>query len=292
MRELSVWLRAVRVHQWPKNLLVYLPLFLSHQWDNLAMVLNATLGFISFCLCASGLYLINDLRDLASDRLHPRKRYRPLANGQVSERTGYTVAAVLIVASCLVLVLLNRPFAIALAVYLLLGAVYSVWLRTLVLVDVLSLAGFYTIRIVAGCMAISVEPSFWLLAFSMFLFFSLATLKRYTELNSTGMADARQASGRNYHTADVPVLQSLGVAAGYCAVLVAALYIDSPESSALYRSPQLLWLICPGLLFWISRLWMLAGRGVLQDDPVAYTLGDRVSWAFLAAVAVCAWIAV
>lgn len=287
-----IWLRVLRVQQWAKNLLVFLPLILSHQIDDPVALVKTSLAFVAFCFCASGLYMTNDLLDLEADRRHPRKKMRPLAAGEVSRWTGGALAFALLIGLASVLPFLETQFALWLAVYAALGVSYSLWLKKYAVVDVLVLAGFYTIRILSGCAVIAVNPSFWLLASSLFLFFSLATVKRYSELLTIEQIGDVTLPGRGYTGADRPMLQNFGVAAGYAAILVAALYIDSPESSVLYKNPEVLWLTCPALLFWVSRIWLLAGRGSLQDDPVAFALSDRVSWAVLILIAACAWVAV
>jgi 4-hydroxybenzoate polyprenyltransferase len=263
------------VHQWLKNLLVFVPLLAAHRV--LDSTLLAVLAFAAFSLCASGVYLLNDLLDLKSDRRHHSKRNRPLAAGKLPLLGGLLAAPVLTLAAFAVALAVSPLFALVLGGYWLTTLAYSLQLKRKVMLDVLLLAALYTARIIGGAVAIMVEPSFWLLAFSMFMFLSLALLKRYTELAAL-LADGRdKASGRGYRVDDLPLLQSFGAASGYGAVLVLALYINSPESLELYTRPYALWLLCPMLLYWISRAWFVAHRGEMHDDPVVYAATDRFS---------------
>lgn len=277
------WLKAVRLHQWLKNLLVFVPLLASHRLLEPAAVANAALAFLAFGLCASGVYLLNDLLDLPSDRQHPRKRLRPFASGALSLLHGMAATPVLTMAGLAIAYLVSPSFMAVLCGYYALTLAYSMRLKRVVMVDVVLLAALYTLRIIGGAIALDSALSFWLLAFSMFLFLSLAMVKRYAEL-SVVLADGRQsASGRGYMVDDLPLLQSLGAASGYLAVLVLALYINSPESLALYARPQALWLLCPILLYWISRVWVIAHRGKMDDDPVVFAVSDRTSQVLLVA---------
>jgi 4-hydroxybenzoate polyprenyltransferase len=279
---LKTWIKAIRVHQWLKNLLVFLPLLASHRFYDVASVLQTGMAFLAFGLCASGVYVLNDLLDLPSDRRHPRKRLRAFAAGTLPLLHGLMAAPALTLAGFTLAWLVGPLFALVLAGYYVMTLAYSLRLKRVVMVDVVVLAGLYTIRIIGGAAAIDASLSFWLLAFSMFIFLSLAMLKRYTEL-ATMLANGQgKASGRGYEVNDLPLIQSLGAASGYLAVLVFALYINSPESLALYGRPQVLWLICPMLLYWISRAWIKAHRGGMDDDPVVFAVTDRVSQVVIA----------
>lgn len=271
------WIKAIRVHQWLKNVLVFLPLLASHRFTELQAAGNAALAFLAFGLCASGVYVLNDLLDLPADRRHPRKRLRPFAAGTLPLVHGLAAAPLLALAGFALALAINPWFALVLCGYYATTLAYSLRLKRLVMVDVVVLAALYTARIIGGAAAIGSGLSFWLLAFSMFLFLSLAMLKRYTELATMLAAGKTSASGRGYAVEDLPLVQSLGAASGYLAVLVFALYINSPESLALYEHPQVLWLICPLLLYWISRAWVVAHRGGMNDDPVVFAVTDRVS---------------
>lgn len=274
---LRTWLRALRLHQWLKNLLVFIPLLASHRLLQADALIASTCGFLAFGLCASGVYLLNDLLDLPSDRLHPRKRLRPFAAGTLSLLKGALLAPLLAVAGLALAWWAEPRFALVLALYYLLTLAYSLRLKRVVMLDVIVLAALYTVRIIGGTVVIGAALSFWLLAFSMFIFLSLALLKRHTELSAMLAAGRTDAAGRGYTVEDLPLLQSLGASSGYMAVLVLALYINSPESIALYGRPQVLWLLCPLILYWVSRAWVIAHRGEMDDDPVVFAVTDRVS---------------
>lgn len=280
---LKAWIKAIRMHQWLKNLLVFVPLLASHRFVDVVAVGDSVVAFLAFGLCASGVYVLNDLLDLSSDRRHPRKRRRPFAAGTLPLVQGLIAAPVLTLAGFGLAWAAGPLFALVLATYYLMTLAYSLYLKRVVMVDVVTLAGLYTIRIIGGAAAIQSGLSFWLLAFSMFIFLSLAMLKRYTELATLLANGHDKASGRGYQVDDLPLIQSLGASSGYCAVLVFALYINSPESLELYSHPQVLWLICPMLLYWISRAWVKAHRGGMDDDPVVFAVTDRVSQAVIAA---------
>lgn len=281
------WLRAARPHQWAKNALLFVPILAAHAWSDLAALAATALAFAAFCLCASGTYLLNDLLDLEADRAHPRKRLRPFASGVLHPGAGLAASAVLL-ALAVGLAWATAPLLCALlGFYAVLSLGYSLHIKRLVMLDVIVLAALYTLRLIAGAVAARVEASFWLLAFSMFLFLSLALVKRCAELHGLAPGQHGQPRGRGYHAEDLPMLQQLGGAAGYLSVLVLALYVNSSASQQLYRHPQLLWLLCPLLLYWISRVWIITHRGGMHDDPVVFALRDRNSrWLGLAAVLV------
>lgn len=274
---LWTWTRALRLHQWAKNLLIFVPLLTAHLAFDIDAVGHALLAFLAFGLCASSVYLLNDLLDLPSDRLHPRKRHRPFAAGRLSLLAGIALAPLLLAGAFALAALLPGRFMIALAAYYLLTLAYSFKLKRVELLDVVVLASLYTSRIVAGTFAMTLPLSFWLLAFSMFLFLSLALVKRYTELAIMRDSGLESAAGRGYRVDDLPLLGGLGGAAGYLSVLVLALYINSHESAALYGQPKLLWLLCPLLLYWISRAWLLTHRGRMHDDPLLFAIRDPIS---------------
>lgn len=270
--------QAMRPHQWIKNLLVFLPLLAAHRLHDGLAVSQALLAFIAFSLCASGVYLQNDLFDLAADRHHPRKRLRPFASGALQALQGVQAAAVLILLGLLLALAVSPAFMAVLLLYLLLTAAYSLYLKTQALLDVSVLAGLYTLRLLAGSTATGIRSSFWLLAFAMFMFLSLGIVKRYAELLQQA-ANTRSGSHseRGYTQADAPLLLVLGCAAGFSAVLVLALYVNSTASLLLYHQPRLLWLLCPLLLYWIARVWLLTSRGQMHDDPTVFALRDRSS---------------
>jgi 4-hydroxybenzoate polyprenyltransferase/phosphoserine phosphatase len=269
--------RALRPHQWAKNILVLVPLFTAHRFTELHALCCALAALVAFCLCASSVYLLNDMLDLEADRGHPRKSKRPFASGDLSIATGLVLAPLLLGAAALIAVFLPGKFQLCLAAYYVLTFSYSIKLKRMLLVDAVALAGLYTLRIIAGAGATTVALSFWLLLFSVFLFLSLAFVKRYAELDSLRRQQKLQALGRGYRVEDLAVLQSFGTAAGYLSVLVLALYINSPEIQPLYHRPKAIWMLCVLMLYWISRVWMTAHRGGMHDDPVVYALRDRVS---------------
>ena len=270
-------LRALRLHQWLKNLLVFLPLLTAHLVLAPNAVLHTTIAFFSFCLCASGVYLLNDLLDLDADRRHPRKRLRPFADGRLPLVSGLIAAPLLTLAAFALALAISPLFAAVLLAYFVLTVAYSFALKRIAMLDTLVLAALYTIRIIAGTAALGIPPSFWLLAFSVFLFLSLAMIKRYTELAVLLRSGEVRSLGRGYSVEDLPLVQSLGGSSGYLAVLVLALYINSTASEVLYSRPVVLWLLCPLLLYWISRAWLIAHRGDMHDDPVVFAVSDWVS---------------
>ena len=276
------WLKALRLHQWLKNLLIFLPLLTAHLVLVPDALVRSLLAFFSFCLCASGVYLLNDLLDLESDRRHSRKRLRPFAAGTLPISAGLVVAPLLTLAALALALAISKLFALTLAGYYVLTLAYSFFFKRIAMLDTVVLAGLYTIRIIAGTAALRIGVSFWLLAFSMFLFLSLAMIKRYTELRGLLMAGDSRSVGRGYAVDDLPLVQSLGASSGYLAVLVLALYINSTASELLYRHPPVLWLLCPLLLYWISRAWLIAHRGGMHDDPVVFAVSDRTSRLLLA----------
>ena len=272
-------LRALRPHQWVKNLLLFVPVVLDHRVFDGPTMTKAFLAFVAFCCAASSAYVLNDILDLKADRLHPAKRHRPFASGALPPVFGLALAPALVgVAFVVSLDSLPYRFVQLLTIYILLTTAYSFYLKRVAVVDVLLLAGLYTLRVLAGIAAAHVRFSAWLLAFSMFLFLSLAFLKRYTEVSAMAPQDGDQVRRRGYLRGDREWLGSMGGASGYLSVLVLALYINSEQVVALYRSPLFLWLACPLLLFWTSRMWLLAYRGRIHDDPIVATVRDPMSY--------------
>jgi len=270
-------IRALRPYQWTKNLLVALPLVTAHRLGDPAALARGATAFVALCLVASAAYLINDLVDVAHDRSHPRKRWRPFAAGTLPLQIGIAAAPVLCVAGLVVAAALSPLFATTVVAYFALTLAYSFALKRVAILDVIVLSFLYTVRVLAGAAAVPVVASFWLLAFCTFLFLSLAMAKRYVELERLAAIGAEESKGRGYSASDAPMIASLGAAAGLISVLVLALYIDSPNVAPLYRSPEILRALCLVLLYWIGRVWLLAHRGELHDDPVVFALRDRVS---------------
>ena len=276
---ISTLRRMLRVHQWLKNLLLFVPLLAAHQLGNGPAWLALLLAFASYSLCASTVYIANDLLDLESDRLHPRKRLRPFASGQMPVWQGVVFAPLLLLASLLLATFVGGQFLPWLLAYFVLTCAYSWGLKRLVLVDCLTLALLYTLRIVAGAAAVGQALSFWLLAFSVFLFLSLAFVKRYAELEVQVLSGKQKIHGRGYHTTDAPIVQTMGIVSGYASVLVLALYLNSDAVLRLYRAPQLIWGAVPVMLFWVSWMWLQTQRGQMHDDPLVFAVKDRASLA-------------
>lgn len=297
--------KALRPHQWAKNVLVFVPMILAHAftWGH---VFSALLAWICFSCVASGVYVLNDLLDVESDRRHPRKCRRPFASARLPLSAGPPlVVSLLIVGATLAVATLPTKFVLLLGVYWGLTTLYSAWLKNKLILDVMVLAGLYTLRVIAGGAAVNVPVSEWLMAFSMFLFTSLAFAKRYAELSrladdcalqlsterergvaATGASEAvpggtpavsAKPHGRSYRVEDIGLIESLGPTSGYLSVLVLALYINGPQVSTLYRNGWVLWYVCPVLLYWITRLWFVAKRRKLSEDPVVFALRDGVS---------------
>jgi 4-hydroxybenzoate polyprenyltransferase len=270
---------ALRPQQWIKNILILVPLVTSHTVFHLPLAMTALIAFACFCMCASTVYILNDLADISADRKHPAKRRRPFAAGLLSPVRGLMVAGALLLAAFVIAaLLLPASFSAALAVYFCAACAYSLKIKRVAVLDVLVLSGLYTLRVLAGGLATGVPVSEWLMAFSVFHFLSLAFVKRYAELERLNRAGECSACGRNYQTTDIPLIESMGPASGYIAVLVLALYINGEQMRSLYANAWPLWLICPVLLYWISRVWLLAKRGQLSEDPVVFAFHDRVSW--------------
>ena len=271
--------KALRVHQWIKNLLIFVPLVASHRFSEGILVQQGIIAFVAFGTCASSVYLLNDLLDLQDDRQHCTKRFRPLAAGTFPVLHALVMIPLLLgIAFAMSLLLLPKVFVAVLGGYYVLTLAYSFRLKRIVILDVVTLALLYTVRVIAGAAAMSLSITFWIFAFCTFLFLSLAFVKRYAELyNALKNGETNKAAGRGYYPADFELLSSLGVASGYSAVLVLALYINESSSGTLYQSPQWMWPACPLLLFWVSRIWLIAHRGQMHDDPIVFALRDKVS---------------
>jgi 4-hydroxybenzoate polyprenyltransferase len=283
--------KAARIHQWAKNLLIFVPLLLSH---SLAMgrLLAALLAFCCFSLAASATYIINDLLDIEADRRHASKRLRPFASGDLSAIAGLGIAAVFLLLSLAGARSLPVEFYGWLLLYLCTTFAYSTYLKRIALVDVLILSGLYTLRLLAGSAATQSHISHWLAGFSAFLFFSLAIVKRFAELENLRASSSPPKNGRGYLVADIDQLRSFGTASAFAAVVIFAIYISGKDVVALYREPRLLWLIMPFMLLWLCRIWLLASRGNLDEDPVVFALTDRMSLFIGAAVVVIALLAI
>ncbi|SDX58005.1 4-hydroxybenzoate polyprenyltransferase [Albimonas donghaensis] len=284
------YIRAMRPHQWMKNTLVFLPLLASHQ-SGAGAWLTAMLAFAAFSLVSSSVYCVNDLLDLDADRAHPRKRFRPFASGAVPALHGLLMGAVLFCGGFGLAWAVSDLLFGVLSVYFGATLLYSMALKRELVIDICMLAGLYTLRVIAGSMALQLEVSPWMLALSVFLFLSLAAMKRQTELVDLAAEGKSETSGRAYRADDLPVVTMMAIAAGYTAVLVLALYIYSPTVQRLYMSPLLLWGAPPILLYWSSRMVMIAHRGQMNDDPVLFAIRDPLSWICGAGMLACAMVA-
>jgi len=273
-RGFDVWLRALRVHQWLKNLLLFVPLLTAFSFLDAGKLATTVVAFLAFSFAASASYVLNDLWDLENDRAHPRKRLRPFASARLPIVQGLAVAAAALVIALAMALAVSKGFLFMLLLYLALTSAYSWVLKEHVLVDVLTLSLLYALRILAGSVAIGVPASSWLLAFSVFVFLSLALVKRCAELVSLDQNGEGSARGRDYRVTDLVVLWPLGVGAALSAVVVFGLFISADETQARYATPQLLWLVAIGLIYWLGRLWIKTSRGVMDDDPLVYALKD------------------
>jgi 4-hydroxybenzoate polyprenyltransferase len=277
---------------WTKNVLLFAPLFLAHRTNDAHAIAAAALAFVSFCLTASAMYLVNDLRDLEFDRAHPNKRHRVIASGALSPTAAMFAVVVLLGAGIAIAYSVSIELLAYLAAYAILSLVYSLWFKRRVFLDVLALSALWTIRVLAGGVAARVEVSDWMLALCVFLFVGLALLKRYADLGLLAAQDTSTVPGRGYVKADRDLLRSMGVTSGYMAVLVLALYLTSPQVTRLYESPRLLWLVCPLLLYWIAHMWFLAHRGEIQDDPIVVAARDPATYVVGALIALLVFAAI
>ena len=283
-------LKAIRIHQWAKNILLFVPLLLSHKLrpEAIGAVIAA---FFCFSFMASANYIFNDLLDIESDRRHPVKRFRPFAAGDLPVAGGAALALALIVVSLALLPVLPHQFLLWLAVYIASTAAYSLYFKQVALVDVLVLSGLYTLRLLAGGAATRTEISPWLAAFSIFLFLSLAMVKRFSELENLRERGASETHGRGYVAGDLDQIRSFGTSSATASVLVFMMYIARPDVTVLYKHADRLWLIVPMMLFWLYRAWLLGSRGEMNEDPVLFALRDRVSLAVGACVLAMALLA-
>ena len=267
----AAFLKAIRPHQWMKNLLIFIPLLTAHVWHQPSAWISAVLAFVSFSFCASAVYLINDLTDLESDRLHSSKRNRPFASGALPLYYGLIGSPIFLMFSLLIMVFANYTSGLpVLGIYFVATCLYSFWLKQVAGVDIVFLAGLYSLRLIQGGAVIEVEISEWLLAFSLFFFLSLALAKRFSELFNIKEENRDKVAGRGYVALDLNLMAMLGSCSAYLSVLVLALYVSSDRVSSLYRQPEWIWLICPVMLTWVTRLWLVTHRGKMDEDPISY----------------------
>ena len=291
-RLIPLVLKEMRVHQWVKNVLIFVPLLTAHRFTDLHAVRDACLAFMSFSLLASSVYLMNDMLDLDADRRHARKRSRPFASGKLPLSFGIVLTGLLVLAAAAIAALLPWQFSSVLGVYFVATIAYSFSLKRMALVDVFTLACLYTVRVVAGGAANDILLSYWLILFCVPVFLSLAMVKRYVELDAILRDGRMEAAGRGYITQDMSILRSFGTSSAYLAVLVLALYLNSPELKTLYHHPKALWALFALTLFWVSRMWMIAFRGTMHDDPIVFAFKDRVSAGVIGLCGICMLLAI
>ena len=277
-KSLVPYVNALRPHQWLKNLLVLSPMLASHriEWE---IFIPSTIAFFAFSFIASSVYVFNDLLDLAADRLHPRKKTRPFASSRAAIPYGVLLALMMLVMGGILALSLSPALGVVMLVYFLLTTAYSFSLKRIIVLDITMLAGLYTLRIIAGGVATGIALSVWFLAFSVFFFLSLAAVKRQAELVESSSRGKQLIGGRGYLSSDLPIISMIAIAAGYVAVLVLVLYVNSPAVVQLYSYPEALWGVCAVLLYWITQAVMMAHRGLMHDDPVVYAVKDRASQA-------------
>lgn len=285
--------KAMRPHQWVKNLLLFIPMLAAHTWSDVNAWITIGLAFISLSLCASAVYLLNDLTDLGSDRLHSSKRNRPFASGTLPLYYGLIGAPFLLLFSLVIMTLANFQDGVpVLAIYFLATCLYSFWLKQVGGIDIVFLAGLYTLRLILGGAVVNVEISEWLLAFSVFFFMSLAFAKRYSELFNIKFTNRKKAAGRGYLASDLNLMAMLGSSSAYLSVLVLVLYVSSEHVAALYKHPKWIFLVCPIMLAWSTRLWLLTHRGEMDEDPIYFAIKDPFSYLTLVFLAGAALLAV
>lgn len=278
-RKISTWAKQLRIYQWLKNLLIFVPILAAFQPWSLETTLSLFGAFVSFSFVASSVYLVNDLFDLANDRMHATKKYRPIAQGRVLPLHGLAAALALALLGLAIGILIQPLFGVMVAIYLCLTLAYSKRWKSIALVDAIILAVLYTVRVIAGGLVAEIPISYWLLSFSVFFFLSLAWVKRYAELQAGVDLGKDFAPGRAYTTKDLPIIQSFGISSGFLAIMIFALYLDSPLVSQNYSTPAIAWLAIPLLVYLLSRIWLLAHRGEVHEDPLTFVITDKQSLA-------------
>ena len=273
---LLIYLQSLRPHQWLKNILVFFPMLASHKLTG-SYFLESLFAFISFSLISSSVYIVNDLLDLKADRLHPRKNKRPFASGSIPINNGLILALILFIIGIFTTVLLNKSFLVILLSYFVITSAYSLFLKRKAFIDICALASLYTLRIIGGGAATHIEISFWLLGFSIFIFLSLAAVKRQAEIVDLNERRTSKIIGRNYGVDDLKMVRSIALITGFLSVLVIAAYINSPEVLILYSQPQILWALCCVLFYWLIKMILAANNGKMHDDPLIYAIKDKIS---------------
>jgi 4-hydroxybenzoate polyprenyltransferase len=284
------FIQAIRVHQWAKNALIFFPLLLAHHLRPKPL-LAAFVAFCSFSLVASATYIVNDLLDIEADRRHRRKRMRPFAAGDLSLAHGVAIVFTFLALAAVGTRFIAPEFSLWLLLYLVTTFAYTAWLKRIPLVDVLILSGLYTLRLLAGSAATSTPISHWLAGFSVFLFLSLGIVKRFAELENLRASSMQPSNGRGYFLDDMEQLRTFGTSSAYASVVIFAIYISGRDVTKLYHNPGYLWLVVPLMLLWLNRVWLLASRGKLDEDPVVFAITDGMSLLIGAATAVIVFLA-
>lgn len=275
-RSIYYYIDLARPHQWIKNILVFLPMLASQQ-ISAPNLFNSLMAFIAICVAASSTYIINDLLDISSDRQHQRKRFRALACGSASIKNAFYVALTLLIGNIIFMVFMGSKFAVFIAIYYILTTIYSIRIKNILLLDIFFLAGLYTLRLVLGGVATDIVVSIWLFSFSIFFFLSLAAVKRQGELVNLASRGLNIPLGRGYHIDDLPIISTSALCSGYASIIIMLLYINSPQVLNVFTDPVPLWCICAILLFWITRLVLVAQRGFMSDDPIIFASKDRIT---------------
>lgn len=279
---ISIFFKMLRPHQWVKNLLIFVPLLASHAISVDKLMIDL-LAFMTFCLCASSGYILNDILDIHHDRLHLKKKQRPIPSGNIPIGIALTTSCLLFLISIILAYQINYFFLIGLISYFLLSFLYSIKLKNILLLDTFVLAGLYTLRLFCGGIAVSVDQSSWLHLFSAFFFLALALLKRFIELKNFNGIDDSIVPGRSYHKQDLSTINTLGISSGFASVVIFSLYIYQESTRSLYNFPEMLWIVCFLILLWINRIWILADRNVIDHDPITFAIKDKISWWILSA---------
>jgi 4-hydroxybenzoate polyprenyltransferase/phosphoserine phosphatase len=289
----TAFLRALRVHQWSKNLLIFVPLFVGHGYDDSRKIVATALGFLALCALASATYMVNDIADLQADRFHPTKRLRPFASGRLPIAAGLIAAPLIVIAGFTGAYALSPSFAVTLLIYFVVTLAYSLGVKRVPLLDVFAIGVLFTLRIVMGSEIAGLGHSPWLLSFALAFFLSLALAKRHGEVLRAARIDVEEIAGRGYRGDDWPITLSFGVGAGLVSVIIMLLYMTNDAApSGFYRQAEWLYAMPAVVSLWLMRVWLLSHRLVLQDDPVVFALKDRVSLALGLLVAIVFWLAV
>lgn len=289
---IQIYLKTIRIHQWVKNILIFMPMVLAHQILNVTAISLGIKAFLAFSCIASAIYIVNDIFDIESDKKHPIKSKRPLPAGQITLTTAYGLVAVLSVGALVISFYINRSFLVVIIIYAALTILYSSWLKRIYVLDILLLSLFYVLRIVAGAFAINVEITNWLVAFSLFFFMSLALVKRHEEVSGLSNSSQGSVPGRDYQVQDIHMLLILGPVSGLLSVLVLMLYIADQQIIDKYTHPIWLWAVSVLLLYWISRIWFMANRHLIHSDPIVYALKDGPTYIVGVLALLCIYLAI